>query len=452
MVEPKPIRVPEWNTGGSNRTEPPAGNKTSGWALNEEPPSSWFNWLQYYTGAWLFWLDERMADGAQEEDLNISALQPDASGPGGTLALAAGDGNTSGLGGFVSITAGNGAANQGGDVVLTAGTGDSNKGGDVFAYGGTGSAGAGGRCEISAGDGDGTNQRGGDIFLRSGQATGTESSGILIEACEPGVSGTGLNPLVTYMLMDGVAGQQEIDCRRRILVTDPLTTRGTIEQVPKALPTAPTIGDTYVDSSSNKLRYFNGSRYINMDPISYDVRQNNAVGRHPNPGTSAVYIFQEYPLPGGPVGPLPLYYRIPANHLSVGTQIRVYFSVAIVGGLDFSTLISPDIYVGNNLITGSPPHTPVPLPLLSGTWVNPTLATDTMIGEGRMTVVSTGPTGVILGTNHSIYEAGGNAGFAGRTTNASVTVDTQATVDVALGMGFTVNDSREITDFTIELH
>ena len=82
MVEPRPAKTPIWNTGGANRTEPGAGEKVTGWAINDQPPSSYFNWLQYYAGAGLEWLYERLDDGTFEHDVVLSALQPDASGAG----------------------------------------------------------------------------------------------------------------------------------------------------------------------------------------------------------------------------------------------------------------------------------------------------------------------------------------------------------------------------------
>jgi len=54
----KPTSVPIWNTGTANRTEPSAGKKVLGWIIGEEPPSSYFNWLQGLTGDWLQYLSD----------------------------------------------------------------------------------------------------------------------------------------------------------------------------------------------------------------------------------------------------------------------------------------------------------------------------------------------------------------------------------------------------------
>lgn len=54
----KPTKIPTWNSGGSNNVEPSAGQKTAGWAVNDVPPSSTFNWLQKLTGEWAAYLDD----------------------------------------------------------------------------------------------------------------------------------------------------------------------------------------------------------------------------------------------------------------------------------------------------------------------------------------------------------------------------------------------------------
>jgi len=43
-----PADDPIWNTGGTNRTTPLDGKQAIGWEIDEEPPSGYFNWWQFY--------------------------------------------------------------------------------------------------------------------------------------------------------------------------------------------------------------------------------------------------------------------------------------------------------------------------------------------------------------------------------------------------------------------
>jgi len=54
----KPTTKPVWNTSGANRSTPSSGQQASGWTVNQAPPSSWLNWLAYWTYAWIDYLDE----------------------------------------------------------------------------------------------------------------------------------------------------------------------------------------------------------------------------------------------------------------------------------------------------------------------------------------------------------------------------------------------------------
>lgn len=54
---PKPSQVPDWNTGGGNRTEPSAGEKASGYAVNDVPSSGKLNWLLNLAGQWASYLN-----------------------------------------------------------------------------------------------------------------------------------------------------------------------------------------------------------------------------------------------------------------------------------------------------------------------------------------------------------------------------------------------------------
>jgi hypothetical protein len=187
MVEPQPTKKPEWNTGGANRTEPAAGEKTSGWAVDDQPPSSYFNWLQYYTYAWLEWLNERFYKGSLEVDLIIKALQPDTSGNGGRLVLDGGNANTSGAGGYVHMTAGDGLGSTGGDIRVRAGDSDTGSGGPVDIDAGVSTSGAGGDVTIDGGDGA---TSGGNVLLTGG-ATSSGKGGNINAVAGASSSGAG---------------------------------------------------------------------------------------------------------------------------------------------------------------------------------------------------------------------------------------------------------------------
>ena len=56
----KPSTLPEWNTGGANRTTPSPTRKVLGWLLGERPAGSYFNFLFYWIFKWI----EYLKDGA----------------------------------------------------------------------------------------------------------------------------------------------------------------------------------------------------------------------------------------------------------------------------------------------------------------------------------------------------------------------------------------------------
>ena len=53
----KPSKLPEWNSGGSNRVEPSSGTKGTGYATGDRPTSGVLNWLLYFIYSWIVWLD-----------------------------------------------------------------------------------------------------------------------------------------------------------------------------------------------------------------------------------------------------------------------------------------------------------------------------------------------------------------------------------------------------------
>lgn len=61
----KPTDLPTWNTGGSNRSEPDAGLKASGYPVDAVPTSGNWNWLFFTIYSWILWLNALFAsDGS----------------------------------------------------------------------------------------------------------------------------------------------------------------------------------------------------------------------------------------------------------------------------------------------------------------------------------------------------------------------------------------------------
>lgn len=52
-LAPFPADDPIWNTNGTNRTTPTTTKQGIGWALNEAPPSSFFNWWMFYVSEYV---------------------------------------------------------------------------------------------------------------------------------------------------------------------------------------------------------------------------------------------------------------------------------------------------------------------------------------------------------------------------------------------------------------
>lgn len=53
---PLPSQLPEWNSGGANRTEPSVGVKAAGWTVNGAVISSYFNWWMFRVYEWTQYL------------------------------------------------------------------------------------------------------------------------------------------------------------------------------------------------------------------------------------------------------------------------------------------------------------------------------------------------------------------------------------------------------------
>ena len=379
MVEPRPTKVPEWNTGGSNRTEPTSGEKVTGWALDDQPPSSYFNWLQYYAGAAIEWLYERMNDGANEEDLTIAALQPDSSGDGGDLLLTSGTPNTSGNagrielrsglggtigdGGEIQLNAGGSVNDAGGAVEINAGDSTNDQGGAVEINAGDSTGTDGGAVDINAGDASGTDQNGGGITLDAGDGTGTGFSRVTVNCATAGAgSGSGVNSAETYIQANGefenVAIKKYLVAQNTAAV-DP--TRGNMRLQPRVQPTTPAAGDVYYDSSTKQVGVYTGARYQNMNPNVYSNSDQAYKGRAITDTANRYYGFEAATY-GGTLQNVPLRYTIQANSLRVGSIIRVRATLEFISGTGDPP--NPCILFGS-VLTGTGPYLVGTAPLVA---------------------------------------------------------------------------------------
>jgi hypothetical protein len=73
MAFSKPTDLPEWAADGTNTVEPSEGAKDTGWIVDEIPPSSYENWIQRTNWLWWRWWDEKLQEGATNEDLKMIA-------------------------------------------------------------------------------------------------------------------------------------------------------------------------------------------------------------------------------------------------------------------------------------------------------------------------------------------------------------------------------------------
>jgi hypothetical protein len=329
MVDPQPTKYPEWNRTGGNRTEPLEAEKDAGWSVNDQPPSSYFNWLQYYTGAWLKWLNERVYKGTNEVDLTINALQPDTSGDGGDLIIRSGAPNTSGTSGDITIEAPTGTSGGGnisilagpssttgggGDITITGGAGPSGQeGGDIAITAGASADTNGGDLTLAAGSATGTNRLSGVVTITTGSARGNQGGQIELLVAEAGSTGS-----AQYALFEGLDGSKQIYLNRyvRFQNSDAIdNTRGSFRCLPKAtIPTAIQRGDVYMDTNTDQLRVWGTSSYygLNSKVFALDLASQSVIDTL---GGEKVFLRSA----GGD-----LKYTIKANYLKSDSIIRVF--------------------------------------------------------------------------------------------------------------------------------
>lgn len=122
---PKPAELNAWNTDGSNRVVPPAGQLATGHVPEENPSSSYENWWKNITYQWSLWIN----DGSALASADAHIVETDGAGLISTVALEV-DGDD--LGGAVLVV-----DNASGEAAsFTAGGGGS----ALVANGSTGSA------------------------------------------------------------------------------------------------------------------------------------------------------------------------------------------------------------------------------------------------------------------------------------------------------------------------
>lgn len=118
MATSKPTETPVWNTGGANRTDPGGAKEALGWEVDEEPSSSFFNWLLHYAGAGLTWLYERIQDGANATHVEFKAPDGEATAGTGTFRGGNADGGSNKAGGNAIVAPGDATGNGSGSSSL----------------------------------------------------------------------------------------------------------------------------------------------------------------------------------------------------------------------------------------------------------------------------------------------------------------------------------------------
>lgn len=220
-------------------TEPPGGKKDLGWALDDEPAASFWNWLTYKSYEWFRWIDERAFDLASGVGLRIKAPVVDTS------------------------------ADDGGDLELH-----------------------------GADSGADADKDGGDVLVAGGDATGAGSSKTIISAAVKGGVGVAARVSETFLTADGEQGRL---FAVRPLSVIPVTTGlsqailgsgatagihgvtaagTTISPAKSALSVAPQTadpsvapetGDIFVHSSADQLAHYsdNLGRFQNLDSVIF---------------------------------------------------------------------------------------------------------------------------------------------------------------------------------------
>lgn len=234
----KPTKLPRWNTDATNQTEPSEGEKNVGWSFEEDPPSSFFNWLQFYTYKWFEWLDARVTNtGGTAPRIGLRGIGSIGEG-GGTGATLTGNGAAAGSAATGGATSGPGGTSQGGAP---------NGNGHEATGDGTGS---------------GVVAVGGDTSGTAVLATGGAPNGKAVVGTGTG-TGTGVR---------GVGGATGYGVEAEADTTTPV--RAALRIVPQDLqPSSPQEGDIFTDSVNKVIKFYDGTSWKTVGGTSIgDIR------------------------------------------------------------------------------------------------------------------------------------------------------------------------------------
>lgn len=192
---PQPSTEPRWNTDATNRTDPPSGQKDTGWTPNQVPPSSYFNWWMNLVYEWVLYLKNLASEAFTWTAAHIFTSGITVSKTAGVAITATGGTGTGAHG--LNATAGSGVGSYGvrGFTSASVGTG-------VYGEGsggnGTGVAGNGTQFGVTGTTDGGTAVR--------GYATGVGGkAGTFISDNGPGISVLPTGAIGVEVIGDGAA-------------------------------------------------------------------------------------------------------------------------------------------------------------------------------------------------------------------------------------------------------
>lgn len=289
MAFDKPVRVARFGgtsaAEAANSAEPSSGKKDLGWVLDEEPPSSFFNWLHYRAYKWFRWLDERLSDSGSAANFLVSA-PPVAS-----------------------------SSDDGGDLRLQgsySGTDADKDGGVVYAVGGAARGAGSSAVRLSAATrgAAGTAFRSAEEYLRadgSGIAGPTTFGTVVVSKATTihTPAGSDANALEVIASASGSGYAAQLSAN---FTSSPQKSALSIGPQNKD-PSVPANGDVYVNSASDQIAHYSAAaepaRFQNLDTL---VKASLADATQLANTTGAVFDED---------------YTIPANTLRTGSVVRV---------------------------------------------------------------------------------------------------------------------------------
>lgn len=238
----RPNAVPEWATDpGADIVEPPAEKKAQGWVQGEKPPAGYFNWLFALLTRWIAWFAQEIKgrpDGGISVPGGMESHLVDANLVTAKRIMAAGEGALPGL----AATGGPNAPAMIGDALV-------------------------------------------------GQAGGLFRGTFGVEAETYGnPSNPGWAAAVRALVQDGAEGIPLICQPSNNL--QPL--RGAILIEPSFEPSAPELGEIYIDAQSNRVRWYDGTAWVDISIGSVESAR-HVVGEPGEPPLGSGYTVA----PGG---------------------------------------------------------------------------------------------------------------------------------------------------------